>query len=45
MSKFGTKQNLFWYFLARIRICQIAKFQEKIKMPKFGTKNTLFRYF
>ena len=27
------------------RICLIAKFREKTKIPKFGTKNALFGYF
>ena len=27
------------------RICQTAKFREKMKMPKFRTKNVLFEYF
>ena len=27
------------------RICLIAKFQGKTKMPKFGTKSGLFEYF
>ena len=28
-----------------LRICQVAKFCEIMKMPKFGTKNALFGYF
>ena len=27
------------------RICLLAKFCGKTKMPKFGTKNAIFRYF
>ena len=53
MRKFGTRNVLFGYFHDRIlkkllsnlksdsRICQIAKFREKMKMLKFGTKNAL----
>ena len=57
MSKFGTKNVLFGYFsfetykqychisTQHTRICLIAKFCEKMKMPKFRTKNVLFEYF
>ena len=57
MLKFGTQNDFFGYFWARIsksycyiwnqhpRICLIAKFCEKTKMLKFGTKNALFGYF
>ena len=52
-----TKLSLLRYFWAwisknychiwnqRPRICIIAKFREKMKIPKFGTKNVLFAYF
>ena len=52
MPKFGNKNALFGYFWAwnwkqddhiwnqHPRICPIAKFHEKPKIPKFGTKNT-----
>ena len=55
--KFRTKFILFWYFWARIwkqychiwnqhlRVCQTAKFREKMKIPRFVTKNVLFGYF
>ena len=51
MPKFGTKNAWFGYFWAGIwkqyyhiwnehpRICLIAKFRGKTKMPKFETKN------
>ena len=57
MRKYGTKNVLFWYFRARIlkyyfdilkeltRICLVAKFCEKTKMPGFGIKKALFRFF
>ena len=57
MSKFETKNALFGYGWDRIskhyflisnqhpRICLIAKFRGKTKMPNFGTKNVLFGYF
>ena len=53
MPKFGTKNAWFWYFWPRVwkeychiwnqhpRICLIAKFCQKAKMPKFGIKNCL----
>ena len=57
MSKFGTKNALFAYFWVGIlkqychisnqhfRICLIATFRGKTKMPKFGTKNVLLGIF
>ena len=56
MPKFGSKNSLFGYFLARIlkmycrigyrdpHICQVEKFCEK-KYLKFGTKNALSLFF
>ena len=50
MPKFGTKNNLFWYFWGGIwkqfydvwnqhpQIFLLAKFTEKIKIAKFGAK-------
>ena len=55
--KFGAKNAWSGYFWAGIwkkychiwnqllRMCLIAKFRGKAKMPKFGTKNVLFGYF
>ena len=56
-TKNGAKHTLFGYFGARIlknychiwnqhlRICLLAKFHKKTKIPKFGTKNAWFIYF
>ena len=57
MPKFGTKMsclsifgleyesNIVIFDIQHTRICLIAKFSEKMKMPNVGTKNTLFGYF
>ena len=57
MPEFGTKNALFGYFWVRMlencghicsqhpRICLIAKFWEKARIPKLGAKNVFFGYF
>ena len=54
MPKFGTKNALYWYFLARVfknysyiwnqhpQTCLFAKFHGKTIIPKFGTKYVWF---
>ena len=39
------ENNIVIFDIQHTRICLIAKFREKMKMPNVGTKNTLFGYF